>query len=90
MYGRNDICQCDYNVNLVSRLAALIRDKFSVLVHPISLDVRNRQQVNEAFANLPNEFRNVDVLVNNAGLVIGMDHIDTVSPEAIDVMIDQT
>ena len=52
------------------------------------IDVRNRQQVNEAFANLPNEFRNVDVLVNNSGLVIGMDHIDTVSPEAIDVMID--
>jgi 3-hydroxy acid dehydrogenase/malonic semialdehyde reductase len=72
----------------LNELAALIRDKFSVLVHPISLDVRNRQQVNEAFANLPNEFRNVDVLVNNAGLVIGMDHIDTVSPEAIDVMID--
>ena len=52
------------------------------------IDVRNRQQVNEAFANLPNEFRNVDALVNNAGLVIGMDHIDTESPEAIDVMID--
>jgi 3-hydroxy acid dehydrogenase/malonic semialdehyde reductase len=52
------------------------------------IDVRNRQQVNEAFANLPNEFRNVAVLVNNAGLVIGMDHIDTESPEDIDVMID--
>jgi len=52
------------------------------------LDVRDRAQVFKEFGNLPESFKNVDVLVNNAGLVIGMDSIETVSEEAINTMFD--
>ena len=52
------------------------------------MDVRDRAQVFKEFGNLPESFKNVDVLVNNAGLVIGMDSIETVSEEAINTMFD--
>ena len=60
----------------------------SVQVHPLTLDVRNRQGVFDAVASLPAAFKNIQVLVNNAGLVIGLDHLDKVTEEAFDTMMD--
>lgn len=51
-------------------------------------DVRNREQVKEAIENLPLEWRNIDVLVNNAGLVIGLDKEFEGNMDEWDVMID--
>ncbi|KAJ3092914.1 hypothetical protein HK102_000457 [Quaeritorhiza haematococci] len=60
----------------------------SVKVHPVELDVRSREKVNETVDNLPSEFQNISVLINNAGLVIGKDTIESVSPDAVDTMFD--
>jgi NADP-dependent 3-hydroxy acid dehydrogenase YdfG len=60
----------------------------NVQVHPVTLDVRNRADVFKAISELPVNFKNIDVLVNNAGLVIGVDKVETVSPEAVDTMFD--
>ncbi|KAJ3166518.1 hypothetical protein HDU88_003387 [Geranomyces variabilis] len=55
----------------------------SVTVTPIQLDIRDRAQV---FATL--QPLDIDVLVNNAGLVIGVDSIETVSEEAVETMLE--
>ncbi|TPX57009.1 hypothetical protein PhCBS80983_g04146 [Powellomyces hirtus] len=55
-----------------------------VSVQPLELDVRDRQKVFDAIATLDP----VDILINNAGLVIGLDTIATVTPTAIDTMLD--
>ncbi|KAI8823759.1 uncharacterized protein EV422DRAFT_522247 [Fimicolochytrium jonesii] len=60
----------------------------SIAVHALELDVRDRAKVFAAINALPKEFSEVDVLVNNAGLVIGLDSIEKVTEEAIDVMLD--
>ncbi len=41
------------------------------LVHPLTIDVTDAVAVRAAFADLPAEFANVDVVVNNAGLALG-------------------
>src|ERR1017187_1484688 len=41
-------------------------------VHTISLDVRDRQAVQQAIGALPAEWAEIDVLVNNAGLSRGL------------------
>ena len=41
-------------------------------VHLVTLDVRERAAVGAAFAALPEPFAAVDVLVNNAGLALGL------------------
>ena len=45
----------------------------TVPVHAVALDVRDEAAVNAAIANLPAEFAEVDVLVNNAGLALGLE-----------------
>jgi NADP-dependent 3-hydroxy acid dehydrogenase YdfG len=45
----------------------------SVPVHAFPLDVRDQTAVNAAVAALPAEFAAVDLLVNNAGLALGLE-----------------
>ncbi|MCF6525750.1 SDR family NAD(P)-dependent oxidoreductase [Streptomyces sp. JJ36] len=54
------------------RLAALAAE-LGPAVHPVELDVRDREAVAAAVAALPEEFAAVDVLVNNAGLAKGLE-----------------
>jgi 3-hydroxy acid dehydrogenase/malonic semialdehyde reductase len=42
-------------------------------VHAVALDVRDRAAVARAIAELPAEFAEIDVLVNNAGLALGLE-----------------
>jgi 3-hydroxy acid dehydrogenase / malonic semialdehyde reductase len=57
-------------------------------VHAIGLDVRDRAAVERAVANLPEAWRAVDVLVNNAGLSRGLDKLYAGKAEDWDEMID--
>lgn len=61
---------------------------YHIEVLPLSFDVRDRAQCESALGNLPEEFRNIDVLVNNAGLAAGLEHIDQGDPNDWDAMID--
>jgi NADP-dependent 3-hydroxy acid dehydrogenase YdfG len=45
----------------------------TVPVHAVPLDVRDEAAVNAAVAALPADFGEVDVLVNNAGLALGLE-----------------
>jgi 3-hydroxy acid dehydrogenase/malonic semialdehyde reductase len=45
----------------------------STQVYVLPLDVRNRDAVEAAVASLPEPFREVDVLVNSAGLALGLE-----------------
>ena len=57
-------------------------------VHIIQLDVRDRVAVDAAVASLPEGFRDIDVLVNNAGLALGLEPSHKVAIEDWDVMVD--
>ena len=47
----------------------------AVDIHLFVLDVRDEEEVSFALANLPVEWQNIDVLINNAGLSQGLDSI---------------
>jgi 3-hydroxy acid dehydrogenase / malonic semialdehyde reductase len=57
-------------------------------VTTLSFDVREHADVQRAIASLPTEWRNIDVLVNNAGNAHGLDPIQTGSLADWDAMID--
>ena len=57
-------------------------------VHVATLDVRQRQAVQEAIESLPAEFREVDILVNNAGLALGLEPAHQANLDDWDAMID--
>lgn len=52
------------------------------------LDVRDREAVESVFANLPEEWRAIDILINNAGLSQGLDGIAEGDTGDWDRMID--
>lgn len=56
--------------------------------HCITLDVRDRAAVEQAFTTLPAPFANVDGLVNNAGLALGTERAPHASMEDWERMID--
>jgi NADP-dependent 3-hydroxy acid dehydrogenase YdfG len=73
------------------RLVALARDlvnRFGVEVLTLVFDVRDREAVNKAVDTLPAEWKEIDVLINNAGLAAGFDQIQNGSIEDWEVMID--
>ncbi len=52
-----------------------IKEKFSVDVYPIKLDVRNQKEVSKAISKLPSKWKKIDFLINNAGLSRGLNKI---------------
>ncbi len=55
---------------------------------PLTFDVGQRSEVEQAVASLPPEFAAVDILVNNAGGAIGLDPAQTAHLDDWDKMID--
>lgn len=58
----------------LAKLAEEIRAK-GVEVLPLHFDVRQQQEVQNAIDSLSGKWRNIDVLVNNAGLAVGVSPI---------------
>lgn len=57
-------------------------------VFPLSLDVRNREQVMQSIHQLPQLWQQIDVLINNAGLAVGLGAVHEGIPDDWDRMID--
>lgn len=60
----------------------------STEVTTLSFDVRNREEVEQALNSLGNEWKEVDVLINNAGNAHGLSPIQTGNVDDWDAMID--
>lgn len=65
-----------------------LKDELGDSILTAQLDVRNRAAIEEMIANLPAEWREIDVLVNNAGLALGMEPAHKASVEDWENMID--
>jgi len=57
-------------------------------VHILVFDVRNQTETNTAIASLPEAFKTIDVLVNNAGNAHGLSPIENGDTQDWDAMID--
>ncbi len=57
-------------------------------VHTCCFDVRDKAAVFEQVANLPAEFRQIDILINNAGNAHGLATFDKADLEDLEAMID--
>ncbi len=57
---------------LLTKLEHQIRNSWANEVISLCFDVQNQEEVNKAMDSLPNEWQSVDLLINNAGLAMGM------------------
>lgn len=65
-----------------------LEDKYAVEVQPLVADVRDKAVLENVLEALPEAWKQVDVLVNNAGLSQGLDPLDKGNTDDWDTMID--
>jgi len=75
-------------VRLLELKSQLEKDFENIEIHTFVLDVQNRDEVFDRIENLPASWKNVDVLINNAGLSQGLDAVQDGNPDDWDRMID--
>ncbi|MGA7160010.1 MAG: SDR family oxidoreductase [Bacteroidota bacterium] len=69
-------------------LAETLRKKYSSDIHTLQIDVREGEQVTSALNALPEQWKRISVLVNNAGLASGLSPIQEGDVDDWDRMID--
>ena len=65
-----------------------IQSENNCQVHLLAFDIRSSKETKEAFQLLPDNWKNIDVLINNAGLAAGMDPIHEGLEDDWERMID--
>ncbi|SDB81755.1 SDR family oxidoreductase [Williamwhitmania taraxaci] len=84
-----------YSLILTGRRAELLESvkkeaeiKHKTEVLALNFDVRDKEAVASAVESLPERWRKIDVLINNAGLAVGLNHIQDGVIDDWDRMID--
>ena len=72
----------------LNALAVELEATFSVKILPLVFDVQDRKAVFETLGDLPENWKGISVLVNNAGLALGRDSFENASLDDWDTMID--
>ncbi len=57
-------------------------------VHTLQFDIRSATETEQAINRLPERWQNIDLLINNAGLAMGLSSIEEGNSEDWDTMID--
>jgi serine 3-dehydrogenase len=70
------------------RLEALVAELGADKIHPAVFDVRDSEAMDAALAAVPEPFRDIDLLVNNAGLARGLSPAQEASLDDWRTMID--
>ncbi|HQY52985.1 MAG TPA: SDR family NAD(P)-dependent oxidoreductase [Ignavibacteria bacterium] len=72
----------------LDEISEILSTEFKIKVHSIKADVRNYESVKAFIESLPDDFKKIDILINNAGLARGFSNISDGSVEDWDEMID--
>ncbi|MBK8290764.1 MAG: SDR family NAD(P)-dependent oxidoreductase [Flammeovirgaceae bacterium] len=77
---------CGRRKDRLQKLASELQQHTEVTT--LSFEVRNQKEVANSIASLPDAWRTIDVLINNAGNAHGLDPIQTGSIDDWDAMLD--
>lgn len=88
LFARNNInlILCGRRIEKLQKLQQEL-SKFTK-VHILQFDVRYNEKVQDAINSLPDEFKHIDILINNAGNAHGLNSIQNGNIDDWDAMID--
>ena len=72
----------------LDKIATELQAKYGVQVLSLSFDIRNNDEVRKAINSLPSEWRHINILINNAGLAVGLNTIQDGEIDDWERMID--
>lgn len=79
---------CARKMTKLDTLKAQLEKDCDARIYTYELDVRDKNAIDEVFDSIPEELRNIDILINNAGLALGLDKVQESSLEDFDTVID--
>lgn len=74
--------------HLLEGLRKELMEKYEVEIYNLPFDVREKENVFDAIHNLPEEWADMDILINNAGLALGKDLFDQAHLHDWETMIE--
>lgn len=83
---KNRLIICGRNQTILKELKDKLSEETEIL--SLNFDVRNSDEVFSAINSLPDSWKNIDVLINNAGNAHGLDSLADGDVEDWDAMID--
>ena len=72
----------------LNELCTELESKYNMAVYCLPFDVQDEKSVFKAINNLPEQWKNIDILFNNAGLALGRDYFDEANLDDWNTMID--
>ncbi|OIP02777.1 MAG: NAD(P)-dependent oxidoreductase [Bacteroidetes bacterium CG2_30_33_31] len=89
-FGANEhnLILCGRRNERLIEIKSELETKFKIKVFTMNFDVRNQKQVESAILGLPKEWQNIDILINNAGLAVGLNKIQEGEIDDWERMID--
>lgn len=69
-------------------LSKKLTAKYQSKIHILNFDVQDKKATDFAINSLPKSFKNIDILLNNAGLALGRETIDKSDMQDWEIMID--
>jgi 3-hydroxy acid dehydrogenase/malonic semialdehyde reductase len=72
----------------LDKLQAELESKYNIAVYSLPFDVQDEKAVFSSINSLPDEWKNIDVLFNNAGLALGRSYFDEGDLNDWNTMID--
>ncbi len=84
----HDLILIARRIDRLTEIQQKIQLKHEVSIHTFCLDIRNKIKIEELFRKHNELFENVEILINNAGLAIGLSPIQEGKPENWDTVID--
>ena len=83
-----NIIICGRRRNILYELENKLKNEHNTNVISLSFDIKDKVAVEKAIDKLPEEWRNIDILINNAGLALGLNSIENGEMDDWETMID--
>ncbi len=84
----NDIIITGRRKERLDELKISLEKDYAVKVTPLCFDVQDKEAVFTAINSLPDEWKKIDVLINNAGLALGKDYFEDASLDDWETMLN--
>jgi len=72
----------------LDKIQSKLKEKYGIKVMPLAFDVRDKKAVKKQLSDLPNKWKNIDLLINNAGLARGYSSIEEGSIDDWETMVN--
>ena len=83
-----DVIANGRRIDRLEQLCSSLARKFNIAALPLPFDVREEKSVFDSIGSLPEEWKKIDVLVNNAGLAVGRDYFEEADMNDWNIMVD--